>query len=623
MKKLLIGLLAMLALDSPVTAQQQTLPASTVVGRLGIGPGPAQAIPFSTLSSVLVGATINVMNFGCAGNGVADDQPCIQSAINQLPATGGDVNFPCGTYKLGSTVSIGNGSGAAASTRYGVHLRGAGSPIYPVFTGLPTTPCVKFTWSGGAASMLNIMGPLQAWGLHNLYFDCGGVATIGINVVSAAFGDNSDLTVWECRTAGIYNQTVPPPGGVLNADNLHNYWRNTFIRLPEVNNANGLILTGGTTSNTDYNVFINTVIELAGTATGTVGLVLQACDSNMFYGLHFFAGNASAFTIVFDYSILNVWPASNGFYGVDPKITAGTLYANVGSPGGGAAPNWIYGLVTTNGATPPALANLSYILPGVSLAGVIDKTLTVNNSLTLAGTDATVMTFPATSTTVAGLGIAQTFTALQTITRSVSSGVGGLSIGITQTAPNAGDTNDGVMLLTYNLSAASATNELVARVFKLQSSNNLTGGGLLSNARIFNLLHVNNASTTTTSLDGIYIESTAGGTVTTGAAIRIASWLGTTKWGIADDSGGNWYNATGGLSLGAVASAGSGVLLATSYVKTGVTTVGALPTCNAGTEGARHYVTDQNTVVAYRGATTGGGATRQAVLCSNSAWIQD
>jgi len=41
------------------------------------------------------------------------------------------------------------------------------------------------------------------------------------------------------------------------------------------------------------------------------------------------------------------------------------------------------------------------------------KTLSVSNTLTLAGTDSTTMTFPATSTTVAGLGIAQTFTASQ------------------------------------------------------------------------------------------------------------------------------------------------------------------------------------------------------------------
>lgn len=57
--------------------------------------------------------------------------------------------------------------------------------------------------------------------------------------------------------------------------------------------------------------------------------------------------------------------------------------------------------------------------------------------------------------------------------------------------------------------------------------------------------------------------------------------------------------------------------------QTAPTTVAGLPTCNAGSEGMRAYVTDQNTAVTYRGAVTGGGSTRQGVLCSNSAWIQN
>lgn len=42
------------------------------------------------------------------------------------------------------------------------------------------------------------------------------------------------------------------------------------------------------------------------------------------------------------------------------------------------------------------------------------KTLSVQNTLTLAGTDSTVMTFPATSQTIAGLGVSQTFTGANT-----------------------------------------------------------------------------------------------------------------------------------------------------------------------------------------------------------------
>lgn len=61
---------------------------------------------------------------------------------------------------------------------------------------------------------------------------------------------------------------------------------------------------------------------------------------------------------------------------------------------------------------------------GFSVAGgTISKTLTMNNSLTFAGTDATVMTFPAASGTVATLNTAQTFTANQTINNTL--GLGG------------------------------------------------------------------------------------------------------------------------------------------------------------------------------------------------------
>lgn len=57
---------------------------------------------------------------------------------------------------------------------------------------------------------------------------------------------------------------------------------------------------------------------------------------------------------------------------------------------------------------------------GSTLTIADGKTLTANNSLTLAGTDSTTMTFPSVSATVAGLGVAQTFTALQTFSGSTS-----------------------------------------------------------------------------------------------------------------------------------------------------------------------------------------------------------
>jgi hypothetical protein len=63
----------------------------------------------------------------------------------------------------------------------------------------------------------------------------------------------------------------------------------------------------------------------------------------------------------------------------------------------------------------------------ITLAGTDGKTLTLNNSLTLAGTDATVMTFPSTSASIARIDAAQTFAGSQTFSGVIISTVQALS----------------------------------------------------------------------------------------------------------------------------------------------------------------------------------------------------
>src|SRR5262245_54859967 len=60
MKKALIGLFLLAGLASAAAQPlPTTLPPNTVVGRLGITAGPAQAIPFSVLTSSLFGMQID------------------------------------------------------------------------------------------------------------------------------------------------------------------------------------------------------------------------------------------------------------------------------------------------------------------------------------------------------------------------------------------------------------------------------------------------------------------------------------------------------------------------------------------------------------------------------------
>lgn len=69
-------------------------------------------------------------------------------------------------------------------------------------------------------------------------------------------------------------------------------------------------------------------------------------------------------------------------------------------------------------ATATSINKMAITAPAASstLAVADGKTLTASNTLTLAGTDATVMTFPTTSATIARTDAANTFTGVQTMT---------------------------------------------------------------------------------------------------------------------------------------------------------------------------------------------------------------
>jgi hypothetical protein len=80
-------------------------------------------------------------------------------------------------------------------------------------------------------------------------------------------------------------------------------------------------------------------------------------------------------------------------------------------------------------ATATSINKVTFTAPatGATLTIADGKTLTANNSITLAGTDATTMTFPSTSASVARTDAAQTFTGTQTFAGAVVGSVQALS----------------------------------------------------------------------------------------------------------------------------------------------------------------------------------------------------
>src|SRR5216684_3759455 len=311
-----------------------------------------------------LGEVISVTDFGALCDGATDDTASIQAAINSLPNDGGVVLFPSAkNCKISSALIIGNGTGSAVSTKRGVILRGLGIPNTP--TGLPslngytTSTGPKLTWAGGASIMIQINGPLQGWGIQNMILDCASIAgSIGLNVISASFGDNSNLLVQNCASRGIISTTNPLGGytGVGNVDSLRNNWTNINVYVPNVFAAKGILLNGdpGGTSDTDYNVFTNVFIRGVG-AAANFGLYLGVSDANIFNDLSISGFATAGNGMTFDYSANNGFPGSNTF--IQYEIGGATPFAIAGAPGGLATPNKFYGAIQANGAPVPVLAN--------------------------------------------------------------------------------------------------------------------------------------------------------------------------------------------------------------------------------------------------------------------------
>lgn len=112
---------------------------------------------------------------------------------------------------------------------------------------------------------------------------------------------------------------------------------------------------------------------------------------------------------------------------------------------------------------------------GATLTLADGKTLTVNNSITFAGTDATTMTFPATDASIARIDAAQTFTGTQTFAGAVVgsvqalSGPGAVNVTTVTTAFTSTGTGDALTL------ADGVAGQLKAIVYVAETAGTDTG----------------------------------------------------------------------------------------------------------------------------------------------------
>lgn len=175
-------------------------------------------------------------------------------------------------------------------------------------------------------------------------------------------------------------------------------------------------------------------------------------------------------------------------------------------------------IFTANIATPTTAANWDAFYIGVNAAS--GKVATINNNLTFAGTDATTMTFPSTSATIARTDSANTFTGIQSMTSP--------AITTSITTPSTSFDAFNTTATTLNLGGAATTLSIGGTPTTAITHNYSTNATAAATTKTVNLGTGGAASSTT----NVNIGATAGGTTTINSpTISLGGTTGATTTG--------------------------------------------------------------------------------------------
>jgi hypothetical protein len=115
--------------------------------------------------------TLNVRQFGALGDGVHDDTPAIQSAVNTASVTGnGSVYFPAGNYKIVSAITL------ASLPLCNISLIGDGPNVSTITQTSALTNGINFTFEN-----VGVTQPYRVF-ISDLGFKCTAAAGIAIRV---------------------------------------------------------------------------------------------------------------------------------------------------------------------------------------------------------------------------------------------------------------------------------------------------------------------------------------------------------------------------------------------------------------------------------------------------------
>lgn len=318
---------------------------------------------------------VNVLAYGADPTGAADSTSAFNNAIGALPAGGGTVWVPIGTYKINSTINIGNGTTSGVSTTSGIVLSGVCPPGLnsDFLTGVnPQGPCKLL--ANGCNPMISVNGPVSGWGIRNLILDGNAQSGAnGVQILSASGGDCSNLVIRNFGEIHIITECRQATGALasINCNSSNNYFRNIAITVPDSANTPAALWTSGNftdaSSISTYNVYENISIALP-TTTGShavYGIRIEDCTGDTFRNVRMtnsHSGTGSTLAVQYSYQIVasNPGPSDTRIEGIDFGSASASI-GNSGTPLGSNTPNRIVSVAARNGQpSNPSLSNLDW-----------------------------------------------------------------------------------------------------------------------------------------------------------------------------------------------------------------------------------------------------------------------
>lgn len=256
----------------------------------------AAEVMITALAEDVLGEFIDVSTYGAVGDGSTDDSAAINAAIAAAYAAGiGQVRFLAKEYAIASTITLGNGSASAYSTKNGLSLVGTGGPFLRLGNagGPLEDNGTRFKWTGSSGSgtkMVSIEGPCAGNDIRHIALNCNDLADHALVMTSANRGRFPYITASDYVVSGLRMTTVTAEsiGGQTeylgNEGNIFDSWRGdgnsghpTAIGI----DLDGYTGSASNGSDSVRNLFNNTYLIVS--RAGGTGIRIAFCDQNVFH----------------------------------------------------------------------------------------------------------------------------------------------------------------------------------------------------------------------------------------------------------------------------------------------------------------------------------------------------